>query len=139
MQAGTGTEWARATVLVVDDDAAVRQLLADLLVSAGFEVVLADTGANLAEVVRQQHPDVVLLDEVMEPVCGLEALRALRASGQDVPVVMLTAIGRDEMVESALDTGADDYLSKPFSEAVLVAHLRAVLRRQRWRAGHRSG
>jgi DNA-binding NtrC family response regulator len=70
VQAGAGTEWARATVLVVDDDAAVRQLLADLLVSAGFEVVLADTGANLAEVVRQQHPDVVLLKRLSRDRCA---------------------------------------------------------------------
>ena len=123
-------------MLVVDDDPALRQLLEDILVSAGFEVVLADSGANLAEVVRRQHPNVVLLDEVMEPVSGLEALQALRASGQDVPVVMLTAIGRDDMVETALDLGADDYVTKPFSEAVLVAHLRAVLRREHWRAGN---
>jgi DNA-binding response OmpR family regulator len=123
-------------VLVVDDDPALRQLLEDILVSAGFEVVLADSGANLAEVVRRQHPNVVLLDEVMEPVSGLEALQALRASGHDVPVVMLTAIGRDDMVETALDLGADDYVTKPFSEAVLVAHLRAVLRREHWRAGN---
>ena len=139
MQEGTEADRARATVLVVDDDPAVRQLLEDILVSAGFEVVLADGGANLAEVVRQRHPNVVLLDEVMEPVSGLEALQALRTSGQDVPVVMLTAIGRDDMVETALDTGADDYVTKPFSEAVLVAHLRAVLRRQRWQAGDSDG
>ena len=123
-------------MLVVDDDPALRQLLEDILVSAGFEVVLADSGANLAEVVRRQHPNVVLLDEVMEPVSGLEALQALRASGHDVPVVMLTAIGRDDMVETALDLGADDYVTKRFSEAVLVAHLRAVLRREHWRAGN---
>ena len=129
---------ARATVLVVDDDAALRQLLEDILVRAGFEVVLAGTGVNLAKIVRQQHPNVVLLDEVMEPVSGLEALQALRASGQDVPVVMLTAIRHDEMVEAALDTGADDYLTKPFSDAVLVAHLRAVLRREHWRASNRN-
>jgi DNA-binding response OmpR family regulator len=139
VQEGTEADRARATVLVVDDDPAVRQLLEDILVSAGFEVVLADGGANLAEVVRQRHPNVVLLDEVMEPVSGLEALQALRTSGQDVPVVMLTAIGRDDMVETALDTGADDYVTKPFSEAVLVAHLRAVLRRQRWQAGDSDG
>ena len=133
VQEGTGTERAPATVLVVDDDAAVRQLLEDILVSAGFEVVLADSGANLAELIRQQHPNLVLLDQVMEPVSGLDALQALRASGHDVPVVMLTAVGRDDMVEAALDTGADDYLTKPFSDAVLVAHVRAVLRRHHWR------
>jgi DNA-binding response OmpR family regulator len=120
----------RATVLVVDDDAALRQLLEDILVGAGFQVVMADTGVNLAEVVTRLHPNVVLLDEIMEPVSGLEALQALRASGQNVPVVMLTAINRDEVIETALNTGADDYLTKPFSEVVLVAHLRAVLRRE---------
>ena len=102
-------------------------------------MLLPDHLGQVSAGVGQHHPNVVLLDEVMEPVSGVEALQALRASGQDVPVVMLTAIGRDDMVETALDTGADDYVTKPFSEAVLVAHLRAVLRRQYWRASHTDG
>ena len=121
-------------VLVVDDDAAVRQMLNDLLHAEGFVVLAIATGAGLAEVVRQRQPDVVLLDQVMRPVSGLEALQALRASGQDVPVIMLTAIGRDDMVETALDTGADDYLTKPFSAPVLVARVRMAQRRRRWQA-----
>ena len=133
MYEDTGPDQARATVLIVDDDAALRQLLGDILSSAGFDVVQAETGAGLAELVRQHHPDLVLLDQVMEPVSGVEALQVLRASDQDVPVIMLTAIQAEDMVETALDTGADDYLTKPFSDAVLVAHVRAVLRRQHWR------
>ena len=133
MYEDTGPDQARATVLIVDDDAALRQLLGDILSSAGFDVVQAETGAGLAELVRQHHPYLVLLDQVMEPVSGVEALQVLRASDQDVPVIMLTAIQAEDMVETALDTGADDYLTKPFSDAVLVAHVRAVLRRQHWR------
>ena len=129
---------ARATVLVVDDDLAVRQLLDELLRSAGFEVLTAASGVGLAEVVQQQHPDVVLLDHVMQPVSGLSALRELRASGQDVPVVMLTALGGEALVQAALDMGADEYVTKPFSNTVLVARIRAALRRQRWQARARE-
>jgi DNA-binding response OmpR family regulator len=127
-------EQAHATVLVVDDDFAVRQVLDDLLRSAGFEVLTAASGAGLAERIQQQQPDVVLLDQLMQPVSGLEALQALRANGLDVPVVMLTALGGDDLVQTALDAGADDYVTKPFSNAVLVARIRAALRRQRWQA-----
>jgi two-component system phosphate regulon response regulator OmpR len=119
-------------VLVVDDDAAVRRLLEVVLSSTGFDVLTADSGTSLAELVQQQQPDVVLLDQVMQPVSGLEALQALRASGQDVPVIMLTGLGGDDLVHTALDAGADDYVTKPFSNAVLVARIRAALRRHRW-------
>jgi two-component system phosphate regulon response regulator OmpR len=132
------SEQAQATVLVVDDDTTVRQVLEELLRSAGFTVATADTGARLPDLVRQQQPHVVLLDQLMQPVSGLEALQALRASGQDVPVIMLTALGGDDLVQTALETGADDYVTKPFSNAVLVAHIRAALRRQRWQARERE-
>ena len=131
------SEQAQATVLVVDDDTTVRQVLEELLRSAGFTVATADTGARLPDLVRQQQPHVVLLDQLMQPVSGLEALQALRASGQDVPVIMLTALGGDDLVQTALETGADDYVTKPFSNAVLVARIRAALRRQCWQTrGH---
>jgi DNA-binding response OmpR family regulator len=129
------TEGTGPKVLVVDDDPALRQLLEDVLVTDSFVVVQAATGEGLADLVRQERPDIVVLDQVMEPVSGLDTLEHLRASGLDVPVLMLTATPAEQMLELAVDTGADDYITKPFSEAVLVAHIKALLRRQRWRSG----
>ena len=128
----------RPKVLVVDDDPALRQLLEDILVNDGFDVLQAASGARLTEMVREHQPDLVVLDEVMEPVSGLEALQSLRSSGAKVPVVMLTAIPPDDILETAVDTGADDYVAKPFSGAVLLAHLKAILRRSRWQAGEQG-
>ncbi len=121
-------------VLVVDDDAYVRQLLRDMLMNEGFSVLLADNASGLTDVVREQQPDIVILDEKMEPVSGLEALRSLRSSGEQVLVMMLTGVSPDEMLETAVAVGADDYLAKPFSNRVLVAHLNAMLRRSEWQS-----
>ena len=126
-------------VLVVDDDAGLRQVLQDVLSVEGFHVSQVDSALQLAELVRVEQPDVVLLDQTMEPVSGIEALQALRMRGEQVPVLMLTGVPPDELLESAVDVGADDYVAKPFSNAVLVAHLRAMLRRVAWRSEPRDG
>jgi DNA-binding response OmpR family regulator len=120
------------TVLVVEDDAALRQMLEGVLVQEGFPVLLTASAAGLSELVRKEQPDVVLLDQIMAPICGVDALRALRSSGERVPVVMLTRVPPEDLLETAVDVGADDYISKPFSYAVLVAHLKAILRRVHW-------
>jgi DNA-binding response OmpR family regulator len=120
---------ARSRVLIVDDNPALRQLLEDILVLDGFDVLQTSTGVGLTELVRIEHPDLVLLDEMMEPVRGLDALQQLRAGGEQVPIVMVTADARVDMIEAALDAGADDYVAKPFTESILLAHIRAVLRR----------
>ena len=125
----------RPKLLVVDDDPDLRQLLEGMLVSEGFDVVLAQSASGLTDLVREQQPDIVILDEKMEPVSGLEALRSLRSSGEQVLVMMLTGASPDEMLETALEIGADDYFAKPFSNPVLVAHLNAMLRRSRWLSG----
>ena len=127
------TEASPAKVLIVDDDSAVRQLLEDVLLAEGFAVAEAATGEGLVDLVRQERPDIVVLDQVMEPISGLDALEALRGSGIHVPVLMLTATPAEQMLEMAVEIGADDYLTKPFSVPVLLAHIRAVLRRLRWR------
>lgn len=133
-----GPHRPRPRVLVVDDDPFVRQLLKDLLMNEGFYVLLAESASGLTDVVRELQPDIVILDEKMEPV-GLEALRSLRTSGERVLVMMLTAVSPDEMLETAVSVGADDYLAKPFSNQVLVAHLNAILRRSRWQSGNGDG
>ncbi len=116
-------------VLVVDDDAAVRESLERSLRFEGYEVATAVDGLDALYAVGRDQPDIVILDVMMPRVDGLEACRQLRARGDDVPVLMLTA--RDGLADrvSGLDVGADDYLVKPFALEELFARLRALARR----------
>ncbi|MDO8213782.1 response regulator transcription factor [Conexibacter sp. CPCC 206217] len=119
------------TVLVVDDDAPVRRMLARTLSAEGFDVrSAADGGAALAAV-EQSVPDVVVLDVAMPGMDGLAVARRLRGKGLATPILLLTA--RDAVSDrvAGLDAGADDYLVKPFATEELSARLRALLRRGR--------
>jgi two-component system, OmpR family, phosphate regulon response regulator OmpR len=130
---------ALPTVLVVDDDAQFRKMLMAVLEFEGFRAVPASTAVGLPDLVRVHQPDVVLLDQLMEPVCGIDALEALRSSGGQVPVIMLTGVPASDLLETAVETGADDYVAKPFSRAVLVARIWAILRRVRWQSREAAG
>jgi two-component system response regulator MprA len=116
-------------ILVVDDEAAVRESVERSLRFEGYEVVVAGDGAEALERVRKNRPDAVVLDVLMPRMDGLEACRRLRAGGDDLPVLLLTA--RDGVADrvNGLDVGADDYLVKPFALEELLARLRALLRR----------
>src|SRR5512145_2600370 len=116
-------------VLVVDDDPAVRESLRRSLAFNGYEVELAADGEQALRSISAHRPDAVVLDVMMPKLDGLATCRALRAAGDDVPVLMLTA--RDEVSDrvAGLDAGADDYLPKPFALEELLARLRALLRR----------
>jgi two-component system response regulator MprA len=116
-------------VLVVDDEPAVRDSLARSLRFEGYEVSLATDGNQALKQIEENPPDVVVLDVLMPQLDGLATCRKLRARGNDVPVLMLTA--RDGIADRVvgLDAGADDYLVKPFALEELLARLRALLRR----------
>jgi two-component system, OmpR family, response regulator ResD len=117
-----------ARVLVVDDEAMVREVLSRYLERDGFEVESAADGELALEAFEARRPDLVLLDLMLPRVDGFEVFRRIQASAPS-PVIMITARGdvTDRIV--GLETGADDYVSKPFSPAEVVARVRAVLRR----------
>ena len=116
-------------MLVVDDEPAVRDSLARSLRFEGYEVSLATDGDQALHQITEHEPDVVVLDVLMPRLDGLATCRRLRARGDKVPVLMLTA--RDGIADRVvgLDAGADDYLVKPFALEELLARLRALLRR----------
>jgi two-component system response regulator MprA len=118
------------TILVVDDERAVRESLRRALELEGYAVELAEDGEQaLRRLEREPLPDLVVLDILMPGVDGLEVCRRVRASGNSVPVLMLTARAEVDSRVAGLDAGADDYLPKPFALAELMARLRALLRR----------
>jgi two-component system response regulator MprA len=118
-------------ILVADDDPAVRESLRRSLEFNGYAVTTADDGSTTLAAIEAHRPDLLLLDVNMPHVDGLEVCRRLRAAGNDVPVLMLTA--RVEVGDRVLglDAGADDYLPKPFALEELLARARALLRRNR--------
>ncbi|HEY2215912.1 MAG TPA: response regulator transcription factor [Solirubrobacteraceae bacterium] len=116
-------------VLVVDDDRAVRDALRRVLTLAGYDVQVAEGGAEAIEAVVQSVPDAVVLDVGMPHVDGLEVCERLRRLGSRVPILMLTARVEISDRVAGLDAGADDYLVKPFDNDELKARIRALLRR----------
>jgi DNA-binding response OmpR family regulator len=124
-----------ARVLLVDDDAALLDVLALAFEEAGHEVLRANDGRAALEVIRTRAPQVVVSDVNMPHVDGFALCRKLRVEGSAVPVVLLTS--RDSEIDEALglELGADDYVTKPFSTRVLLARVAALLRRDELRGG----
>jgi two-component system alkaline phosphatase synthesis response regulator PhoP len=119
---------AVATILVVDDEPRIVQLVRDYLEHGGFTVLVASDGAAALRTARTGRPDLVVLDLGLPGLDGLDVTRALRRDGE-VPIIMLTARTEESDKLVGLELGADDYLTKPFSPKELVARVRAVLRR----------
>jgi two-component system response regulator MprA len=117
-------------ILVVDDDRAVRDSLRRSLEFNGYEVALANDGVEALARINGLSPDALIVDVMMPRLDGIETTRALRAAGNDVPILVLTA--RDTVGDrvDGLDAGADDYLAKPFALEELLARVRAMLRRR---------
>jgi two-component system response regulator MprA len=118
-----------ATVLVADDDQKLSKMLRRTLVYEGFDVLTAFNGQDTVDLVSTQHPDLLILDWMMPLLDGIDVLDALRSVRDETPVLMLTA--RDDVQDrvEGLESGADDYLIKPFAPAELVARINALLRR----------
>jgi DNA-binding response OmpR family regulator len=127
-----------STILVVDDEESILELLDLGLGREGFRVLAARTGAEALDLFRAENPDLVVLDWMLPEVDGLEVCRRLRASNQ-VPILMLTARNDVDDRVRGLETGADDYLPKPFKFKELLARVRALLRRAGSDPGNRLG
>ncbi|MBV6451536.1 MAG: Transcriptional regulatory protein AfsQ1 [Anaerolineales bacterium] len=115
-------------ILVIDDDAAVTDLLALLLKSQGFEVSVTNNSGDGLNMIRETPPDLVVLDLMMPEVDGWEVCRAVRSFSK-VPIIVLSALNDPSMIASVLDAGADDYLTKPTPSRVLVAHINRLVKR----------
>ncbi len=123
---------SRGHVLVVEDEHDLQDLLRYNLEREGFRVTVAGRGEEALQLAATEAPDLVLLDLMLPGIDGLEVCRTLRNDGSTstMPIVMLTAKGEEADIVTGLELGADDYITKPFSPRVLVARLKAVMRRR---------
>ena len=117
-----------ARILIVDDEPQIRRVMRSTLTAEGYIVADAKTGEEGLQKMRQERPDLVLLDMNMPGIGGLAACREMRA-GSEAPIIMLTVKDTERDKVSALDAGADDYVTKPFSMPELLARIRSNLRR----------
>jgi two-component system, OmpR family, response regulator RpaB len=121
-------ERPKQTILVVDDDANIRRILATRLSMAGYQVSTAADGAQALDSFRQQAPDLIVLDVMMPELDGYDVCRTLRKES-DVPIILLTALANVADRITGLEAGADDYMVKPFSPKELESRIRCILRR----------
>jgi DNA-binding response OmpR family regulator len=118
-------------ILIIEDDVDTAEVVSTLLNSAGYNAYAVEDGETALREINAQSPDLVLLDLNLPDINGLEVLKSVRAYSS-LPMIVLSGYGRDEDRVKALEVGADDYLTKPFSPEELVARVRALLRRIEW-------
>ncbi len=121
----------KARILIVDDEAAIREMVAGALELADFQPLEAGDARTAHAMIVDERPDLVLLDWMLPPVSGIELARRLKSDSTtaEIPLIMLTARSEEDNRIQGLEAGADDYVTKPFSTRELVARIRAVLRR----------
>jgi two-component system phosphate regulon response regulator PhoB len=124
---------AKEKILVVDDEEDIVELVRYNLSREGYQTLSAETGEKALRLARTEKPDLVVLDLMLPGMDGLEVTRAMKGDAElrRIPIVMLTAKGEEPDIVAGLELGADDYIVKPFSTRVLVARVRAALRRRR--------
>ena len=120
-----------ARILVADDDVDIRELVEFKLSTMGHDIVAVGDGAAAIDACMAEKPDLAVLDVMMPGVSGLDAIRAIRAEPHlaDLPVILLTARAQESDVETGFDSGADDYITKPFSPRELASRVQALLSR----------
>lgn len=122
---------AKEHILVVDDEEDILELVRFNLAKEGYPVSCTTSGEETLKIARKEHPDLIVLDLMLPGIDGLDVAKALKndPKTRDIQIVMLTAKGEEADIVTGLELGADDYITKPFSPRVLVARVRAVLRR----------
>ncbi|MBW2471540.1 MAG: response regulator transcription factor [Deltaproteobacteria bacterium] len=122
----------KKTILIVEDDEDIQQLVGYNLIKAGFLVEYGDSGEQALEKIKHQAPDLILLDLMLPGMDGTELCRVIRSDSKinQIPIIMLTAKGEESDIINGLDHGADDYITKPFSPKILISRIKAVLRRK---------
>lgn len=120
-----------ARILVADDDVDIRELVEFKLSTLGHDIMAVSDGQAAIEACQARRPDLAVLDVMMPGVSGLDAIRAIRADPglADLPVILLTARAQESDVETGFDSGADDYITKPFSPRELASRVEALLSR----------
>lgn len=121
----------KGTILVVDDEEDIQELVKLNLVREGYDVLMASTGEQAVEMAQAEQPVLTVLDLMLPGIDGLEVCRILKAGSRtrQMPIIMLTAKSEESDVVTGLELGADDYITKPFSSKVLVARVRRLLRK----------
>ncbi|HPC94834.1 MAG TPA: response regulator transcription factor [Sedimentisphaerales bacterium] len=121
----------KGTILVVDDEEDIQELVKLNLVREGYDVLMASTGEQAVEMAQTEQPVLTVLDLMLPGIDGLEVCRILKAGSRtrQMPIIMLTAKSEESDVVTGLELGADDYITKPFSSKVLVARVRRLLRK----------
>ena len=116
------------TILIADDDPEMRDLVEIILRDAGMQAIFAENGSQLLDLWRSHPVDILVLDVMMPVMDGLEACKRIRRIS-DIPIIFLTAKGQEQDVVNGLETGADDYIVKPFRAAEFVARIKVILNR----------
>lgn len=123
----------KETILIVDDEEDIIELIKYNLKNEGYDILTAQTGEQAIRIARHSRPDLIVLDLMLPGIDGLDVTKHLKKEDptRDIPIVMLSAKGEESDIVAGLELGANDYISKPFSPKILVARIRAILRRRR--------
>ena len=124
-------ENSKKQILIIEDEPDIQELLLFNLDNNGYKVYTASDGEKGLEVARKEHPDLILLDLMLPGIHGLDVCRIIKSDEEtsNISIIMLTALGQEEDIIKGLETGAEDYVTKPFSFQVLEARIKSVLRR----------
>lgn len=116
------------TILIIDDNPEDQNHMSEILKSEGYEIIAAEQGPEGIQLCREKHPDLIMLDLVMPDMNGIEVLREFKKEFPDIPVIMCSAAGLEQVVALALRVGADGYIVKPYDQETVIKNLKGHIR-----------
>ena len=124
-------EFEKNRILIIEDESDIGELLEYNLQKEGYDTILANNGESGLQIAKKEKPNLLILDLMLPGIDGLDVCRLIKSDSdtKDISIVMLTALGQEEDIVKGLESGADDYITKPFSFKVLIARIQSVLRR----------